>query len=35
MAKSNGELVKAGANLVNSLGLKLATVEETKAFLSH
>jgi uncharacterized protein (DUF849 family) len=33
MAKSNGELVAAAANLVGMLGREVATIEETRALL--
>jgi 3-keto-5-aminohexanoate cleavage enzyme len=34
MAKSNGELVEAGAKLVRMLGREVATIEETRALLN-
>lgn len=34
MAKSNGELVEAGANLAHMLGRELATIQETRAMLN-
>jgi uncharacterized protein (DUF849 family) len=34
MAKSNGELVEAGANLARMLGKEIATIEETRAMLN-
>lgn len=34
MAKSNGELVEAGAKLVRMLGREVATIEETRAMLN-
>ncbi len=34
MAKSNGELVEAGANLARMLGKEISTIEETRALLN-